>query len=255
MDLKPASQEKLWQAVRSVDPPTGAKARVLSRLEAELAPAPRRRLSTVPRLVVVSVLVAGSTVAAVGLQTWRASRADVAPVESPAQPRSPLPRRAPPPTAVAPAAEREAPVSPPAIVEDQAMSEVRRADPQPHKARATKQEGTPEKVEPAAPADSPAPAPPGAKAAAESTALSQQVAMYRSISAMTDRSAALQAWRGMLEKWPSSTLRHEIELNIIDTLLRLGRRDEARSAAAAFLRHFPKSPRAAEMETLVARSE
>jgi hypothetical protein len=69
---------------------------------------------------------------------------------------------------------------------------------------------------------------------------------------MTDREAALQAWRDMLQRWPATTLRPEIELNVVDTLTQLGRREEARRAAQTFLTHFPASPRAAEVRARLA---
>ena len=247
MDVKPASQERLWQAVRSVEPTAGAKARVLVELEKELGPSPRRRLSPVPRLVLVGFLVAGSTVAAVGIQTWRTSQPVAPPAEPavshpPARSRMSAPLQAP----VAPLAEPEETAPPVA----EAETPVLREEHPPQKRKSTKADS--DRMQPGvAPAESVAPEPEAPKAAAEPTLLSQQVAMYRTISAMTDRNAALEAWRAMLQRWPSSTLRHEIELNTIDALSRLGRREEARSAAAAFLRHFPKSPRAAEMKTLL----
>jgi len=92
----------------------------------------------------------------------------------------------------------------------------------------------------------------GPKRAAVDESLTEQVATYRRIAAMTDREAALREWRGMLSRWPKTTLRHEIELNIVDALARLGRREEARVAAGNFLKHFPSSPRAADMKKLSA---
>jgi hypothetical protein len=82
--------------------------------------------------------------------------------------------------------------------------------------------------------------------------LSEQVATYRRALGMPNREAALGEWREMLKRWPSTTLRHEIELNIVDALARLGRREEARGAASTFLKHFPSSPRAGDMKKLLA---
>ena len=249
MDLKPASQERLWQAVRSVEPTPGAKARVLVSLENELGPSPRRRLSPIPRLVLVGFLVAGSTLAAVGLRTWRASQA-VAPAALPAVSPPPARGRATAsPQAPVTLAEPEATLPAPAIAE--AETPALRADHPRHRRKMTRADGDGAQRGAATAAESAVAEPSAPKAAGEPTELSRQVAMYRTISAMSDRNAALEAWRGMLRRWPSSTLRHEIELNIIDALSRLGRREEARRAAAAFLRHFPKSPRAAEMKTLL----
>ena len=42
----------------------------------------------------------------------------------------------------------------------------------------------------------------------------------------------------------------EVDLNIIETLIRLGRKSEARAAASEFVRRYPKSLRAAEMSRL-----
>src|SRR5512139_3760525 len=93
MDVKPASQEKLWQAVRSVDPSPSARVRVLARLEAELEPSRSRRSARVPRVVfaIVLVLVAGSAAAAAGVHWWRIAHPMVADSVTTVVPKGPAP--------------------------------------------------------------------------------------------------------------------------------------------------------------------
>jgi outer membrane protein assembly factor BamD (BamD/ComL family) len=55
----------------------------------------------------------------------------------------------------------------------------------------------------------------------------------------------------MRQRWPRGPLAHEVALRIVETLLRIGDREQARRAARRFLADFPESPRAAEIRALV----
>ena len=57
-------------------------------------------------------------------------------------------------------------------------------------------------------------------------------------------------WKELRVRWGQSALIQEIELNVIETLVRLGRLDQARAEARAFAARYPRSLRAAEMRAL-----
>jgi hypothetical protein len=82
--------------------------------------------------------------------------------------------------------------------------------------------------------------------------LAQLVTSYRAALALEghDDTAALAAWQKLRAESSGGALEPEIDLRIVDTLLRLSRTDEARVAARAFALHHPESARAAEMRTL-----
>src|SRR5262249_14933319 len=86
----------------------------------------------------------------------------------------------------------------------------------------------------------------------EGPELSDQLTAYRHALAQRgkDDARALDEWRQIKQKWPTSHLNHEIDLNVIDTLIRLGRTAEAKAAAQDFLRIYPNSPRRAEIERI-----
>jgi len=82
--------------------------------------------------------------------------------------------------------------------------------------------------------------------------LAQLVAAYRAALALEghDDALALAAWQKLRTESAGGALEPEIDLRIVDTLLRLSRTDEARAAARAFALQHPESARAAEMRTL-----
>ena len=52
-------------------------------------------------------------------------------------------------------------------------------------------------------------------------------------------------------RWPHSALAHEVDLEIIEALVRLGCRAEARTEARRFLKRYPRSPRVIEVRALL----
>lgn len=122
----------------------------------------------------------------------------------------------------------------------------------------------------AAPANVPAPppveaAPSGGPAHARhvqaphvsSDTLAQQVGEYQRALSLAGRNdeAALAAWRSFVHRWPSSPLRHEVDLQIVAALGRLGRRGELETAAKGFLRDHPKSPRSGDVRNVLRAGE
>jgi hypothetical protein len=75
--------------------------------------------------------------------------------------------------------------------------------------------------------------------------LSRQVEAYRAADRLrdSDPTGALAAFETLQAAWPRSPLRHEIDLAIIDLLIRLGRVESARNRARQFLADHPDSPR------------
>lgn len=105
-----------------------------------------------------------------------------------------------------------------------------------------------------------APIPPPRRWREESRApsdLSLQVALYRAARALSgiDDHRALARWRDLAARWPSGAFAPEVELEIVNALARLGRRDEALAAARDFVRRRPDSPRAAELRARVEAGE
>jgi TolA-binding protein len=64
--------------------------------------------------------------------------------------------------------------------------------------------------------------------------------------------ARLNAYRS---HWPKSSLMHEVDLRLIEALVKLGRHNEAANAARSFLQRYPGSPRAPEMRALAGANE
>jgi hypothetical protein len=83
--------------------------------------------------------------------------------------------------------------------------------------------------------------------------LAQEAQAYQNARILRGRDdlEALARWRAMKARWPSGALAHEVDINIVDTLVRLGRADEAQAAARDFLRRHPRSAKAAEMRRIV----
>ncbi|HEU4410114.1 MAG TPA: hypothetical protein VFS43_32970 [Polyangiaceae bacterium] len=242
-------------------PPPGAKERVLAAVEGRgqrpVALRPRARVA----LVLVGLLVASS----VGAMT----------LPGVSLPRSLLPGLAPSPTPTVP------PLGP-------ARTAAPRADARPAGGKAA---GGPEAAAPSAspPEAAPAggaevtPSPAGAPQAApgaepgsavpagpgegkghgaarrpaephgSSDTLAQQVGEYQRALALAGRNdeAALVAWRSFVRRWPTSSLRHEVDLQIVAALGRLGRRGELEAAARGFLRDHPHSPRSGDVRKVL----
>jgi outer membrane protein assembly factor BamD (BamD/ComL family) len=65
-----------------------------------------------------------------------------------------------------------------------------------------------------------------------------------------DAAAAVRRFRLLRARWPGSPLAHEVDLEIIEALIRIGRKAEVRNEASRFLKRYPKSPRAAGVRAL-----
>jgi hypothetical protein len=157
-------------------------------------------------------------------------RPAAAPTPRPAPPRAPSLRRD-----VAPAR-----AAPPATVAER----IRQTAPAQPIVRA------PTEIGPLPPAPTPIPMPPAPRKPSD---LARQVASYRAARALSgvDDRRALARWRDLSARWPDSPLEPEVEVQIVNALLRLGRRDEALTAAREILRRRPDSSRAAELRALV----
>jgi TolA-binding protein len=88
--------------------------------------------------------------------------------------------------------------------------------------------------------------------AAEPSELSQQVRAYQAAVELipTKPAEALGALRAFRSRWPGSALGQEADLRIVQTLLGLGRTEDARQAARAFVVRYPESPRAPDMRAV-----
>jgi hypothetical protein len=252
-----------------VCPPAGAKERIIARIEAggqrPVVLRPRGRWA----LAGVGLLVASS----VGAMTL--------PGVSTSLPFRLLPSLAPAPTLTVPAlgpahsrpaaphgAERQAaaPAAPPEGEGAKAPGEGQPPASEPT-APATAPaaplaEPTAPAVDAAAPSPSPAaPAEAKARAAARpsgdghasSDTLARQVGEYQRALSLAGRNdeAALSAWRAFARRWPTSPLRHEVDLQIVAALGRLGRRHELDAAARGFLRDHPQSPRSGDVRGML----
>jgi TolA-binding protein len=82
--------------------------------------------------------------------------------------------------------------------------------------------------------------------------LSQQVADYRIAVAelRSNPALALERLKAHRARWPSSAIRHEVDLRIIEALVTLGRHNEASDAARFFLQRYPDSSRAMEVRRI-----
>ncbi len=76
-------------------------------------------------------------------------------------------------------------------------------------------------------------------------ALARQVDAYWAADRLrsNDPAGALARFEALQSAWPGSPLRPEIDLAIIDLLVRLDRIEAARARAREFLRRYPESPR------------
>jgi hypothetical protein len=57
----------------------------------------------------------------------------------------------------------------------------------------------------------------------------------------------LIAFRKLQKRWPNSPLRPEIDLQIVSLLNRIGKHDESKHEAEAFVQDHPENPRAKEL--------
>jgi hypothetical protein len=62
-----------------------------------------------------------------------------------------------------------------------------------------------------------------------------------------DRPGALSAWREHRRRFPAGSLRQEVDLSIVEVLVRLGKNQEALAEADRFLSRYPTSERRAEL--------
>jgi hypothetical protein len=211
--------DELFARVRAVRPEPGARERVLARSERALqAPRP-----TATRKLAFGALALGFVSAAAASALWLAppsAPAHAPPDQGKRDERKRAARKA--PRATTPAA------TPPAY--------------------APVQPAPPEPIEPVGSgekADRSARARPTSEAA-DPSQLALQVDAYRQALALRGRNdaRAVQLWRAMNQRWPRGPLRHEIDLGVIDALVRLGRSAEARSEARAFVERHPRSSKA-----------
>jgi hypothetical protein len=99
-----------------------------------------------------------------------------------------------------------------------------------------------------------APSPPPS-ATPSPSALAREVEDYREAQALAERSPqlALERFQALSQTWRDGALGPEVELRIVEVLLRLGRVAEARARASAFVARNPHGPRSAEMRALAER--
>lgn len=227
-ERRPAEIERLVEVVASVEPPDEVKARVRAAVRDAL---PRRRRR---KLWLAIVLLPATAVAAVGVHQIAKRDAPTEAIDA-AHPRAGVTKERPPVNVVA---EPPAPAEPevaPAIAPEPAVPK-RRPRHRPRR-RAVRKPAPPRTV----------PAPP--------SQLSQQVAAYKEAMRLRNqgqRTAALSYFRKMRQRWSDSPLVHEADLRIIETLLQLGRAEEARAEARRFLARYPRSPKAAHVRRLLA---
>jgi hypothetical protein len=104
----------------------------------------------------------------------------------------------------------------------------------------------PAKVEPAMVERVQPPAP------ATTDELPAQMAAYREAHGLRERdpAAALSKLRELVKRWPRAAIRHEVDLAVIDALVRLGKSGEAKKAARSFVRDYPTSARANDIRAI-----
>jgi len=96
------------------------------------------------------------------------------------------------------------------------------------------------------------PAPPSRSAESAPSDLALQVAAYERAMALTGKNdeAALAAFRSMRARWPGGALAHEVDLRILELLVRTGQADKSRKEADEFVKRHPDSPKASEVEAI-----
>jgi hypothetical protein len=82
--------------------------------------------------------------------------------------------------------------------------------------------------------------------------LGEQAEAYRAAMRFrgSNEAALLVELRQIRRQWPRCPLSHEVDLAVIDTLLRAGREDDARREARSFLRRYPNSARRSAIEPI-----
>jgi len=218
--------DELFARARALRPAPGARERVLARAERTLQ-APPRAASRKLALGALAFAFVSAAASALWLAPPNETRAPREPaleaLEALEQADTRAARRAPKPRATPVDPQAHEPAQAPAP--EQAAPAVRSA-----------------KVEPPA---RPRPATP--------SELALQVDAYRQALALRGRddARAVELWRAMNQRWPRSPLRHEIDLGVIDALVRLGRREEARGEARSFLERHPRSSKAAAVRSML----
>lgn len=83
--------------------------------------------------------------------------------------------------------------------------------------------------------------------------LAAQVAAYRQALALgrRDQVAALASFEAMRQRWSRGSMMHEVDLRIIEALLKLNRLPQAREEARRFLRRHPQSPQRTKVEAVL----
>ena len=209
----------LFSSLRAKQPPPGARERVLRRVE--------DRLERRPAAGRWMIALAAATVATAAW-AWHGRKVEHARVENAkVQVATYQGRTEPLPFATAKASapaevviEVAPPLPPPAV----------------HRERPHITETPP--IEVPAPIEAPPP-----------SDLALQVEAYRAAQAEADDAAALARYRSIKQRWPGGALETEVDLRIVQTLVRLQQMDQARAAARAFAEAHPGSPQAAEMKT------
>jgi hypothetical protein len=249
-----AALESFRESSGAARPPLGSKERVLAAVEGR----GRRSVVLRPRarvgLVLVGLLVASSVGAMAMpnavLPPYLRLRPGLAPTPTPTVPPLGAPHAAAPRLSAlaegkrAPSPEAAPPAEPALAAHDGA---------------APANEPAPSPAE-AAPSEAPAhvrhaQAPQAPRVSSDT--LAQQVGEYQRALSLAGRNdeAALAAWRSFVHRWPSSPLRHEVDLQIVAALGRLGRRGELETAAKGFLRDHPKSPRSGDVRKVLRAGE
>jgi hypothetical protein len=216
------------RSVLVVAPPLGAKSRVQA---AVMMPRPRRR-AVPPRL---AVLVTMLLLAAAAGATALIHRAKTPPQQSVAAASPPAPS-----ASVERATEALSASAAAVSVSDSATDNVNNAT-----------DTIDSSAAPVPSQRASAPHPPGSSSEGPS-ALAQQVEAYRSALSLIgkDDDAALARLRAFKSKWPRSALAHEADLRIVEILVRLGRRDQAKDAARDFVKAHPESPKVDEVRAI-----
>lgn len=93
---------------------------------------------------------------------------------------------------------------------------------------------------------------------ARSDGLRAQMQAYREARARAargDRAGALRALESFRRRWPRSTLRPEVDLQVIELLQRTGQHTRAREEARRFLDRHPGSPSALQLRRMTGQGE
>lgn len=232
--------EALSRTLREVEPPVGAQQRVRRAVEDGLRRRRRRR-----KIGYALLLIPASAAAVMVVRTLRQ------PPERPPMVRQVEEARrsvseAKAKATVEPVKQPEVPTSAP-VTEPETQPVPEAAVERPAERSAKRRRVVAKRAQPSPPdAAAPKPAP-------EPSALSLEVAAYRAAQALQRRDdrAALASFRGMRQRWPQGSLVHEVDLRIIETLLRLRELATARAEARRFLARYPASPKASQVKKIL----